>query len=113
MSFTSLTFWGFFALTFAAYWLLRDRRAQNILLLLASYIFYGWLAPGYALLLATSTLTDFFLARRMQANRDRTKVYLAFSLLLNLGVLGVFKYYNFFNTQVAETLTGAGLPVDW
>jgi len=113
MSFTSLTFWAFFAVIFIAYWLIRERQWQNGLLLLASYVFYGWLTPWYAILLGASSLTDFYLARRMRQYNDRAKAYLGLSLILNLGVLAFFKYYDFFNTQVAESLTGLGLPVDW
>ena len=113
MSFTSLTFWAFFALIFIAYWLMREQRGQNLLLLVASYVFYGWLAPWYAILLGVSTLADFYLARRMKPHGNQTKVYLALSLILNLGVLTFFKYYNFFNTQVAEAFTSVGFTVDW
>jgi D-alanyl-lipoteichoic acid acyltransferase DltB (MBOAT superfamily) len=112
MNFASLTFWLFFALVFVLYWLLRERRWQNALLLLASYFFYAWLSPWYAALLGFSTLADFYLARQMK-QKDRTKTYLVLSLILNLGVLGFLKYYNFFNTEAAEALTGVGLPVDW
>jgi D-alanyl-lipoteichoic acid acyltransferase DltB (MBOAT superfamily) len=113
MSFTSLTFWAFFVFVFVAYWLIRERRWQNLWLLAASYVFYGWLAPWYALLLGASTLADFQLARRMGKQRASARVYLALSLLLNLGVLAFFKYYNFFHVQVAEALRGAGITVDW
>ncbi|HEX2994203.1 MAG TPA: hypothetical protein VHP14_05245, partial [Anaerolineales bacterium] len=113
MSFTSLTFWAFFTVIFATYWLIRERRWQNGLLLVASYIFYGWLTPWYALLLGLSTLADFVLARRMTTRSDKAKIYLALSLILNLGVLAFFKYYGFFNTQVAEALTSVGVSVDW
>jgi alginate O-acetyltransferase complex protein AlgI len=113
MAFTSLTFWAFFAVVFVAYWLMRERRWQNGFLLAASYVFYGWLTPWYAILLGGSTLADFYLARRMKERRERTRTYLALSLLLNLGVLAFFKYYGFFNGQVAEGLTAAGIPVDW
>ena len=92
---------------------MREGRWQNALLLLASYVFYAWLSPWYAVLLGVSTLADFALARQMKQHRDRVKTYLALSLILNLGVLAFFKYYNFFNTQVAEALTGVGLPADW
>ena len=112
MSFTGLTFWAFFAVIFITYWLMRERRWQNLLLLVASYVFYGWLSPWYAVLLGASTLADFYLARRMR-ERDKTKLYLALSLILNLGVLAFFKYYGFFNTQVAEALNSAGLSIDW
>jgi D-alanyl-lipoteichoic acid acyltransferase DltB (MBOAT superfamily) len=113
MTFTSLLFWSFFAVVFVVYWLLRRRGAQNLVLLLASYVFYGWFSPWYALLLGISTLADFFLARRLHQRREQAKLYLTLSLILNIGVLAFFKYYNFFNTQVAESLTSAGLPVDW
>ena len=113
MSFTSLSFWLFFAVVLLLYWLVHEGRWQNALLLLASYIFYAWLSPWYALLLGISTLADFTLARQMKQQGDKAKTYLALSLILNLGVLAFFKYYNFFNTQVAEALTSVGLSVDW
>lgn len=113
MSFTSLTFWAFFAVLFVLYWLIRGRRGQNVILLGASYLFYGWLTPWYAGLLGISTLADYFLARRMRADRERTRTYLALSLILNLGVLAFFKYYNFFHTQVAAAFKDSGLPVSW
>ena len=65
MNFTSLTFWIFFALAFAAHWLARTKGAQNLVLLAASYIFYAWLSPGYAALLAILTALDYFIALRM------------------------------------------------
>jgi alginate O-acetyltransferase complex protein AlgI len=113
LNFTSLTFWLFFALVFSVCWLLCERRWQNALLLFASYVFYAWLSPWYAILLGATTLADFYLARQMKRQRDQAKTYLAWSLILNLGVLAFFKYYNFFNTQVAEALTSAGLAPDW
>src|SRR5688572_30704804 len=104
MNFTSLTFWLFFALVFLMYWLVRERRWQNALLLLASYFFYVWLSPWYAVLLGASSLADFYLARQMKQDNNKAKTHLVLSLVLNLGVLAFFKYYNFFNTQVAEAL---------
>src|SRR5258705_1160572 len=95
------------------YWLVHEGRWQNALLLFASYIFYTWLSPWYALLLGISTLADFTLARHMKQQESKAKTYLALSLILNLGVLAFFKYYDFFNTQVAEALTSLGLSVDW
>ena len=113
MSFTSLTFWAFFAVLFIAYWLLRERRWQNGLLLLASYVFYGWLTPWYALLLGVSTLGDFALARRMRSHADKTKTCLTLSLILNLGVLAFFKYYNFFSEDLASTANALGIQGDF
>jgi len=113
MNFTSLTFWLFFALVFSMYWLVREGRWQNTLLILASYVFYTWLSPWYAVLLGVSTLADFYLARQMKQKNNSAKTYLALSSILSLGVLAIFKYYNFFNTQVAEALTSVGLSADW
>jgi D-alanyl-lipoteichoic acid acyltransferase DltB (MBOAT superfamily) len=113
MNFTSLTFWLFFAFVFSTYWLVREGRWQNALLLLASYVFYAWLSPWYAVLMGVSTLADFYLSRQMKLKNRKAKTYLVLSLIINLGVLAFFKYYNFFNSQVAEALTSVGLPVDW
>ena len=92
---------------------MREGRWQNALLLLASYVFYAWLSPWYAVLLGVSTLADFTLARQMEQQRDRVKTYLALSLILNLSVLAFFKYYNFFKTEVAEALNSIGLSAGW
>ena len=56
MSFTSLSFWAFFAGIFTIYWLVREKRWQNIILLVASYTFYGWVQPWLGLMLVVSTL---------------------------------------------------------
>lgn len=114
MSFTSVTFWSFFLSVFVLYWVTPQRRLQNILLLVASYVFYGWIHPWLALLLGASTLADFFLAKRMhlQTERPAKRPFLIFSLLINLGVLGFFKYYNFFSDDLAEIVTALGLQSD-
>jgi D-alanyl-lipoteichoic acid acyltransferase DltB (MBOAT superfamily) len=113
MSLTSLAFWAFFMLVFSLYWLIRRQHWQNLWLLLASYVFYGWLAPSFAALLVASTLADFYLARQMRQSTDRKKLYLALSLMLNVGVLAFFKYYNFFNAPAAAAFANVGLQVDW
>ena len=112
MSFTSLDFLSFFGVVFALYWLARDRRWQNALLLLASYVFYGWLHPWYAAMLGVSTLADFFIARGMAARPERKRSLLWLSVLVNLGVLGFFKYYNFFGPALVGVLEGLGLQAD-
>jgi D-alanyl-lipoteichoic acid acyltransferase DltB (MBOAT superfamily) len=104
MSFTSLTFAAFFALLLLLYWQIRHRDAQNVLLLGASYLFYGWIHPWYALLLGFSTAADFLLARGISRNPAHARNLLSLSLLLNLGTLALFKYYNFFNQALAERL---------
>jgi alginate O-acetyltransferase complex protein AlgI len=109
MIFHSLDFVAFFFITVTLYWQL-PHRWQNHLLLVASYIFYGWITPWYLLLLMTSTTIDWWAARRMEADPAHKKRYLAFSLASNLGMLAYFKYANFFIDNVGAILTSVGLP---
>ena len=113
MSFISLEFWVFFVLVIAAYWIIRKQFWQNIFLLLASYIFYGWVSPWLAFMLMASTLADYFLAQGIRSKPARTRLFISLSFLLNLGLLAFFKYYNFFSADLAR-LTGAlGLQNDF
>ena len=112
MSFTSLTFWVFLAIVFAAYWIIPERRWKNILLLIASYVFYGWVSPWLAYMLGLSTLADFFLAKGIRTHPSRTRLLLGLSLLLNVGVLIFFKYYNFFSADLAELIGALGIKND-
>ena len=112
MSFTSLDFLVFFPLVFICYWLLRLPRWQNLFLLAASYLFYGWLHPWYALMLGLSTLLDHGLARLLLSHPGRRRLWLALSLFLNLGLLAFFKYFNFFAPAVAAALSAWGWKPD-
>ena len=71
---------------------------QNILLLFASYVFYGWWDWKFLFLIAASTIVDYFIGLALGNSESafRRKVLLALSVLFNLGVLGFFKYFNFF-----------------
>lgn len=113
MSFTSLTFAGFCLLVLLPYWLVRRKSWQNVILLAASLVFYGWIHPWYLVLLGLSTTADFFLARGIFRARERARLYLTLSLVLNLGVLAFFKYYNFFNDALATRLSLFGLSGDF
>jgi D-alanyl-lipoteichoic acid acyltransferase DltB (MBOAT superfamily) len=113
VSFTSLTFWFFFAFVFALYWLAREKRWQNVILVVASYLFYGWVEPWLAVMLGVSTLADFFLAKGMSENKSRVRLLMSLSLLLNLGVLAFFKYYNFFSDDLARIAVALGMQTDF
>lgn len=113
MSFTSLTFWVFLLLVFAGYWLIRDKHWQNGLLLAASYLFYGWVMPWLAVLLGTSTLADFLLARAMSKKPERLRLWMSLSLILNVGTLAFFKYYNFFSEDLAQIAGQFGIENDF
>jgi D-alanyl-lipoteichoic acid acyltransferase DltB (MBOAT superfamily) len=111
MSFATVTFWIFFVVTLTLYWGVRRRDAQNLLLLAASYLFYGWVQPWLAVMLGVSTLIDFFLAgqmSRLHTARERRPL-LILSIALNLGVLAFFKYYGFFGEDVARIADVLGI----
>ena len=112
MSFVSFEFGAFLAIVYAAYWLLRRRGWQNALLLVASYVFYGYIHPWFCWLLAASTVVDYFCGWGMVWRPRHRKVFLAVSLLGNLGMLGFFKYFGFFADNVAALLGRAGLHAD-
>jgi hypothetical protein len=67
----------FFVCVFVLYWLARRRPIQNILLLVAGYVFYGWFHPWYAVMLGLSTIGDFFLANDMKRAPFRRKLFLS------------------------------------
>ena len=113
MSFASFAFILFLLCVFILHWLVRKREWQNGILLAASYLFYGWVTPSLALMLGVSTLLDFFLARGMAAKLKRKRLFMALSLVLNLGVLALFKYYNFFNEDLASFFTSMGMNGDF
>ena len=107
MIFHSLDFVAFFLVTLAAYWLL-PRRPQNVLLLVASYVFYGWVHPWWPVLLLATTFIDYWAARGISESRRR-KLWLWLSIVSNLGLLGFYKYFDFFVDNVAA----AGAAVGW
>ena len=66
MNFTSYEFLLFFLIVFAAYWLVRRQAWQNLFLLAASYVFYAWFHPWYAILLGLSTLGDYWISLALE-----------------------------------------------
>ena len=109
MLFNSLVFLGFIAIVFLVYPRLR-LRGQNIFLLFASYVFYGYWDWRFIFLLFTSTVVDFFIGQKLQASGTlkQRKLLLFYSVAVNLGILGVFKYFNFFIDSAASVLASIG-----
>lgn len=87
------------------------RRAQNLVLAVASAVFYGWVHPWFLLLLWFSAVLDFNVGLRVAADPTHKRRWLILSLLGNLGMLGVFKYHDFFVENVATALTSIGFTV--
>ena len=106
MLFNSIEFWGFFAAVFAAYFFV-PQKYRWLLLLLASYFFYGYWNPEYLLLLALPTLASYAAARGMAASPSagRRKLWFFSGLLVTLGLLFVFKYLELFR-QTLHDLAG-------
>lgn len=114
MLFNSFKFLYFFAVVYALY-LVLDRRWQNRLLLVASYYFYGCWDRRFLLLILTSTVIDYACGRGMGAAADRPglrKTLMRVSLASNLGILFVFKYFNFFTESLHALLASMGIGVD-
>lgn len=110
MIFHSIDFVLFFLLVTAAYWRM-PQRGQNVLLLVSSYVFYGYVHPWFLILIGTSTVIDYGAARGMEAWPERRTRFLWVSIISNFGMLGFFKYFNFFAENVAEVLASVGLSV--
>jgi len=111
MTFNSFQFFVFLPVVLGTYWLLRRRHHQNLLLLVASYVFYGWWDYRFLSLLAISTVADFAIAQAMnrtESDRIRRR-WLFASLGVNLGILGFFKYFNFFVDSAVSVLNSLGL----
>jgi alginate O-acetyltransferase complex protein AlgI len=110
MLFDTPVFFIFLAIVVLVYWRLSWRR-QNALLLLASYFFYGWWDWRFLVLMVTSTVLDYLIARKIEdASSPRTrKALLIASLVLNFAVLGFFKYFNFFLDSAAHGLEVLGI----
>jgi len=108
--FNSYVFWAFLAIVMALYFVL-PHRLQNRMLLVASYVFYGWWDWRFLTLIVISTFVDYgaSLGIARSASPGRRKALLALSVIANLGMLGVFKYYDFFTTQLNELLTSIGV----
>ena len=113
MLFNSLDFALFLPLVFVLYWFVTNRslRLQNVLLLVASYFFYACWDWRFMFLLLFSTALDYYTGLRMEeASGPRArKVWFWLSVGINLGFLGVFKYYNFFADSFASGLALLGV----
>lgn len=112
MLFNSLPFAVFLPIVFAVYWALHNSlRSQNIMLLTASYIFYGWWDARFLSLIVASTVVDYLLGQYLAdaTNALKRKLLLTASMIFNLGLLGVFKYYNFFMENFMEIANSVGL----
>ncbi len=115
MQFNSFTFALFLIIVFSLYWILPPGRLRmrQFLLIVASYVFYGWWDWRFLILIFISCLVDFFIARGIDEaqSRRRKKMLLGISLFVQLGILCTFKYFDFFTTSFAALLNSLGFTV--
>ena len=117
MLFNSFEFLVFLPVVFLLYWFVfRSRRWQNLLVVIASYVFYGWWDWRFLLLIAFTSLCSFgsgLLIERYEGRRRWQQAVSAANIVLNLSILGIFKYYNFFVENLDTLLGAAGWHLDW
>jgi len=115
MLFNSFSFAVFLPVVFVLYWFAskRNLKIQNAILLAASYFFYASWDWRFTFILIFSTLLDYFTGIKIHEAKERRfkKIWLWISVGINLGVLGVFKYYNFFVESFAEAFSSIGFQV--
>ena len=115
MQFDSYIYAFFLPLVFAGYWILRNKLMwQNLFLLAASYIFYGWWDWRFLSLIIITSTSTFLSGLVIKNDHSRSsKVWLALNLILNLGILATFKYFNFFKDSFADILRLFGANPDF
>ncbi len=115
MLFNSISFAIFLPIVFLLYWFVFNKslKSQNLFLLAASYFFYSCWDWRFLFLLAFSTFLDYFTGLRMAASQNESgkKFWFWLSVIINLGFLGIFKYYNFFAQSFADTVSHIGFYI--
>ncbi|WP_293870021.1 MBOAT family O-acyltransferase [Flavobacterium sp.] len=116
MLFNSLEFALFLPIVLILYWFVfpKSISKQNLLILLASYIFYAWWDWRFLFLLFFSTFLDYFSGLKIEQSKTNahSKFWLVLSIGINLGFLGFFKYYNFFVTELTNAIANAGIVIN-
>lgn len=117
MLFNSFEFLVFLPIVFMLYWFVfRGRRWQNLLVVTASYVFYGWWDWRFLLLIALTSMCVYgsgLLLEHYEGRRRRQQIVCVVNIVFNLGILGVFKYYNFFVENLDALFGMMGYHLDW
>jgi D-alanyl-lipoteichoic acid acyltransferase DltB (MBOAT superfamily) len=113
MFFNSFAFAVFLPIVFLLYWFVfnKNKKYQNLILILASYYFYSCWDWRFLFLLVFSTFLDYSTGIKIEKSEkvSTRKFWFWLSIIVNLGFLGIFKYYNFFASSFADLLNGLGL----
>ncbi len=117
MLFNSFTFMIFLPVVFLLYWFVfKQLRWQNLLVLVASYVFYGWWDWRFLILIVITSLSSFasgLLIKQYEGKRRLQRAVSAANIVLNLGILATFKYFNFFAGSLQSVLSAVGVTADW
>ena len=116
MLFNSIDFAIFLPIVFILYWFVVNKSLtlQNSLIVIASYVFYGWWDWRFLSLIILSTVIDYFIGIGLSSSRNQTKrkVLLWLSIIVNLGILGFFKYFNFFVDNFVSAFSFFGSNIE-
>lgn len=116
MFFNSLDFAIFLPVVFILYWFVftKNLKLQNLLIAVASYVFYGWWDWRFLSLILFSTIVDYLIGISLGKNdkKNNRKILLWVSIIVNLGLLGFFKYYNFFLGNFKSAFSFAGYELN-
>ena len=116
MIFNSITFLAFFLIIFCLYWWVFNKKttAQNFLILLGSYVFYGWSDWRFLSLLIGVSALNFYLGLKISKTESERwkKIYLNIGLIQGIAGLAYFKYFNFFITSFKQSFAAFGMNLD-
>lgn len=115
MLFNSLEFVVFFPIVFAVYWLARQNgKLQNAILVVASGVFYAWVDWRFIFLIGFTAMLTYITGRALLSSRQNRgrKGYIIVNIVINLAILGFFKYYNFFIDSFNDALRSIGVALD-
>ena len=117
MLFNSFDFLLFLPIVFLLYWFVfKSRKIQNLFLVAASYVFYGWWDWRFLFLIAITSICSYasgILLERYEGRRKWQWMVSFANITLNLLILGVFKYYNFFMESFEGLFRSIGYQIDW
>jgi len=113
MLFNSLEFFIFLPIVFVLYWFVcsKSLKLQNVLVLIASYFFYGWWDWRFLSLIILSTIVDYLVGLKIHqsTHKKSRKRWLWVSVIFNVGLLGFFKYFNFFVDSWVDMMAAFGV----
>ncbi len=116
MTFNSIEYLLFLPIVFVLYWFVfLNLKIQNIFLVVVSYIFYGWWDWRFLILIAFTSLCSYLTGIQIwkQGDTGGGKFFTALNIIINLFILGVFKYYNFFAESFVELLNALGVQANY